>query len=100
MTPVIMIACNLLPLSLRYGPLKHRRVTFPVTPVEKYSGDRCLNTNWFLPIDDAKEIINTWHKEYNEFRPHSSLGDLTPDEFREKHNLGLNFLQMPCPING
>jgi putative transposase len=54
--------------------------------VESFNGslrDECLNVNWFLSLEDAREKIETWRVEYNEFRPHSSLGDLTPMEFVE-----------------
>lgn len=52
--------------------------------IESFNGsfrDECLNTNWFLSLDDAKEKIESWRKDYNEFRPHSSLSNLTPKEF-------------------
>lgn len=53
---------------------------------ESFNGrlrDECLNTNWFLSIKHAREIIESWRKDYNTFRPHSSLGGLTPSEFME-----------------
>ncbi|MVM36384.1 transposase [Spirosoma sp. HMF4905] len=31
-------------------------------------------------MEDAREKIEAWRVEYNAFRPHSSLGGLTPDE--------------------
>ena len=37
-----------------------------------------LNASWFLSLADARQRTETWRKEYNEDRPHSSLGDLTP----------------------
>ncbi len=40
-----------------------------------------LNASWFLSLADARERIESWRKEYNEDRPHSSLGDLTPQEY-------------------
>ena len=52
--------------------------------VESFNGslrDECLNVNWFLSIDDAREKIERWRIDYNEFRPHSSLGGLTPSQF-------------------
>jgi putative transposase len=55
--------------------------------VESFNGslrDECLNVNWFLSMDDAREKIERWRVDYNEFRPHSSLGDLTPREFTER----------------
>ena len=55
--------------------------------IESFNGsfrDECLNVNWFLSIADAREKIEKWRKEYNEFRPHSSLGNLTPRQFAEQ----------------
>jgi putative transposase len=52
--------------------------------IESFNGffrDECLNVNWFLSIEDAREKIEKWRRDYNEFRPHSALGDLTPKEF-------------------
>ena len=52
--------------------------------MESFNGsfrDECLNTNWFMSLDDAKEKINRWKNDYNEFRPHSALTYLTPAEF-------------------
>jgi transposase InsO family protein len=43
--------------------------------------DECLNEHWFLTMADARQIIETWRIEYNTERPHSSLGNLTPEEF-------------------
>jgi putative transposase len=59
--------------------------------VESFNGslrDECLNVNWFLSLEDAREKIEKWRVEYNEFRPHSSLGDLTPREFAERSEAG------------
>lgn len=44
--------------------------------------DECLNEHWFLSLYDARQKIETWRVEYNRERPHSSLGDRTPEEFR------------------
>jgi len=51
--------------------------------------DECLNQHWFLTIGHARQVIEEWRRDYNEARPHSSLGDLTPYEFLklEGHNL-------------
>ena len=54
--------------------------------IESFNGslrDECLNTNWFLSLDDARGKIEAWRSEYNDFRPHSSLGDLTPSDFAQ-----------------
>ena len=40
--------------------------------------DECLNENYFTSLIDAKRTIEAWRKDYNDTRPHSSLGDLTP----------------------
>ena len=55
--------------------------------IESFNGsfrDECLNVNWFQSLGDARAKIESWRKEYNEFRPHSSLGDLTPRDFARK----------------
>lgn len=44
--------------------------------------DECLNTEAFSSLAEAKVVIETWRHRYNEERPHSSLGYLTPTEFR------------------
>lgn len=49
--------------------------------IESFNGslrDECLNVNWFLSIEDARAKIESWRVEYNEFRPHSSLGGRPP----------------------
>jgi len=43
--------------------------------------DECLNANWFLSLDDARDKIETWRTDYNEYRPHSSLDYKTPSDF-------------------
>lgn len=56
--------------------------------IESFNGsfrDECLNVNWFLSLEDAKEKIELWRQEYNRFRPHSSLNDLTPHEIHEEY---------------
>jgi putative transposase len=52
--------------------------------VESFNGsfrDECLNAHWFLSLEDAAEKIEAWRREYNEYRPHSSIDNLTPMEF-------------------
>jgi putative transposase len=43
--------------------------------------DECLNEHVFVSLDDARHKIETWRIQYNRERPHSSLGNLTPEEF-------------------
>jgi putative transposase len=55
--------------------------------IESFNGkfrDECLNENWFIDLEDAKNKIETWRLDYNRVRPHSSLSDLTPEEFKNK----------------
>lgn len=55
--------------------------------IESFNGsfrDECLNVNWFLSLDDARQKIECWRQEYNTFRPHSSLAGLTPEEHIER----------------
>jgi putative transposase len=58
--------------------------------------DECLLVNWFLSLDDAKEKINSWKDDYNFFRPHSSLDDLSTKEFIIIHT---KTLFLTCPKN-
>ena len=62
--------------------------------IESFNGrirDECLNANIFYTLDDAKEIIEKWREDYNNWRPHSSLGNLSPIEYLEKTNNGNGF---------
>ncbi len=52
--------------------------------IESFNGsfrDECLNVNWFFSIEDVREKIEPWRQDYNENRPHSSLGNISPEEF-------------------
>jgi putative transposase len=64
--------------------------------IESFNGrlrDECLNENWFLTLEHARRIIEKWRIDYNTARPHSSLGNLTPEEFirqeTEKFSTGM-----------
>jgi putative transposase len=51
---------------------------------ESFNGkfrDECLSLEWFRSRAEAKVVIETWRRHFNEVRPHSSLGYLTPAEF-------------------
>lgn len=55
--------------------------------IESFNGklrDECLNENWFSSLEEAKKIIEEWRRDYNEQRPHTALGGLTPAEFFDK----------------
>ncbi|MBJ6764142.1 transposase, partial [Myxococcaceae bacterium JPH2] len=54
---------------------------------ESFNGrlrDECLSMEWFRSRAEAKAVIEAWRQHYNQVRPHSSLGYLTPLEFRRK----------------
>src|SRR6476620_1410566 len=51
---------------------------------ESFNGkfrDECLSLEWFRSRAEAKVLIEQWRRHFNEVRPHSSLGYLTPNEF-------------------
>ena len=39
---------------------------------------------WFRNRIDAKIVIEQFRRQYNQVRPHSSLGNLTPEQFKQK----------------
>jgi putative transposase len=54
---------------------------------ESFNGkfrDECLSLEWFRSRAEAKAVIESWRQHYNEVRPHSSLGYLTPAAFAAK----------------
>jgi len=56
---------------------------------ESFNGkfrDECLSLEWFRSRAEAKPVIAAWLRHYNEVRPHSSLGYLTPAEFVAQTN--------------
>jgi len=64
--------------------------------IESFNGtlrNECLNENWFVSLTEARQIVETWRKKYNEVRPHSSLGYLTPEEYT-------NSLMLAIPPRG
>ncbi len=44
-----------------------------------------LNFYVFNRLSEVRAVVEDWIKEYNEQRPHESLGNLTPEEFALKH---------------
>lgn len=57
---------------------------------ESFNGrfrEECLSLEWFRSRIEAKAVIETWRRHYNDVRPHSSLGGRTPNEF--KRDLGI-----------
>jgi len=56
---------------------------------ESFNGkfrDECLSLEWFRSRAEAKIVNGTWRRHYNHVRPHSSLEDLTPIEFKTRYD--------------
>ncbi|MFH4676218.1 IS3 family transposase [Vibrio alginolyticus] len=61
--------------------------------IESFNGkfrDECLNEHWFRDLSHARDLISLWRMAYNENRPHSALGYLTPSEFAATTRTALN----------
>ena len=55
--------------------------------VESFNGsfrNECLNETLFSSLTQARIEITAWKEDYNRNRPHSSLGNITPNEFAMK----------------
>src|ERR1700722_14345093 len=76
--------------------------------IESFHGrlrEECLRVSWFQNLFDARRKIWAWRIEYNEERPHSSLGYRTPKEFAAAQAAGLcsaargarDSNAVPCP---
>ncbi len=48
--------------------------------------DEVLNMYVFKTLNEVRDITDRWIREYNEERPHDSLGDLTPSEYLAMNN--------------
>jgi putative transposase len=68
----------------RHGvKLKFSRLGTPTDNpfIEAFNGrfrEECLNQHWFVSLEDARQSIEAWRIDYNEVRPHPSLGNQTP----------------------
>ena len=55
--------------------------------MESFNGrfrDECLNSHWFINLEDARRTIEAWRIDYNRERPHSALGYRTPEEVHQE----------------
>ena len=65
--------------------------------IESFNGklrDECLNEHWFSNLREARRIATEYERQYNTDRPHSSLGNCTPEEFARR----LMAVASPAPI--
>jgi putative transposase len=56
--------------------------------IESFNGkfrDECLNDHYFNNLAHARALIAEWRRDYNEARPHSSLGRIPPAQFAAQH---------------
>ena len=58
--------------------------------IESFNGkfrDECLNDHYFHTLAHARAVIAEWRRDYNEARPHSSIGRIPPAEFAARQRL-------------
>lgn len=58
--------------------------------IESFNGKlraTCLEENWFMDLQHARQVIENWRIEYNTDRPNKPLGKLTPSEFAKLHGV-------------
>jgi putative transposase len=70
--------------------------------VESFHGkfrDECLNREVFGNLLEAKVLVEDWRRQYNEKRPHSSLGYQTPREFGRQFNSKLRVATLPSALS-
>jgi len=56
--------------------------------IESFNGtfrDECLNEHWFTSLAEARAESTRWRRDYNEVRPHSSIGRIPPAQFAAQH---------------
>jgi putative transposase len=64
---------------------------------ERFNGtvrDECLHMHVFHSVAEARIVLATYRRQYNEARPHSSLGYRTPTEFKR------DWLERQSPSGG
>ena len=56
--------------------------------IESFNGkfrDEHLNESWFETLQQARNAVSIWKQDYNQVRPHSSVGRIPPAEFAHIH---------------
>lgn len=56
--------------------------------IESFNGkfrDEHLNESWFETLQQARNAVSIWKQDYNQVRPHSSVGRIPPAEFAHLH---------------
>lgn len=60
--------------------------------IESFNGklrDECLNQEVFSSITQAGNVLEAWRQEYNNYRPHSALGGLSPCKYMQRYQENL-----------
>jgi transposase InsO family protein len=60
--------------------------------IESFNGklrDECLNQEIFGSIEQAGEVLENWRQEYNNYRPHSALGGISPQAYLKRYQADL-----------
>src|SRR5207249_2260211 len=60
-----------------------RRYPIQNAAVESFNGrmrDELLNQHWWRTLDEARRAVAAYREDYNRVRPHSALGNRTPEE--------------------
>ena len=58
--------------------------------------DKCLNVHQFTSLAEAQLIIEMWRVDYNQRRPRSFLGHLTPEEFAQQRHVIMRAEEVAC----
>lgn len=56
--------------------------------IESFNGklrDECLNQEWFVSLQEARRVIETWRYDYNHIRPHSALNNMPPAIWKQQN---------------
>ncbi len=79
-------------LAMDQGAYQHRGKLDFIRPgkptehgdIESFNGKlrrECLSQHYFTSLEEAWRLIEAWRREYNQCRPHSAIGGLTPEAF-------------------
>jgi len=52
--------------------------------IEAFNGrlrQECLDQQWFFSLEEARNCLEDWRRDYNTIRPHTALGNQTPAAF-------------------
>jgi len=59
--------------------------------IESFNGrlrDELLNETLFTSLTQVRVVLAAWKDDYNDIRPHSALGNLTPTEYADRSTSG------------